>query len=395
MPDAAKPRLLMTASTFPRWVGDTEPRFVLDLAKALLPWFEVTVLAPACPDAAPIETLEGVKVLRYRYFPFRKFETLCYPGAIIPRIKEKKVRALLVPFLVLALWAKLLRIRGQYDVVHAHWFIPQGIVQSVFKSPPFVVTGHGGDVTGLNTGLMRRLKACVLARAAGVTTVSHHLAGVLDGIRPGTPVEIVPMGCDTARFGAAHRVENYFEQNGRKVILFVGRLAEKKGVTYLIEAMRQVENALLVIAGDGPLRQSLAEQAVPLGDKIRFLGSKTHDELVAVYASADVFAAPSVEAKNGDIEGFGLVFLEAMASGLPVVASRSGGIPDVVKDGVNGLLVEPANAVDLAEKLNAVLQSPPLAETLRRGGSQTAAEYDYKVIGAHYAEILQKAMSGE
>lgn len=388
-----KPKLLMTASTFPRWAGDTEPRFVLDLAKSLLPYFEVTVLAPDCPGAAKKEELEGVKVLRYGYFPVRKWETLCYPGAIVPRIKEKKIRALLVPFLVVSLWAKLLCIRKNYDVIHAHWFIPQGIVQSCFAKPPFIVTGHGGDVTGLNGRLMRKLKRRVLAKTAAVTTVSRHLAGVLDEIRPGTPVDVIPMGCDTALFGPTNRIENYFGQGDKKVVLFVGRLAEVKGVTYLIEAMRNVGNAMLVIVGDGPLRTELERQALPLRDKVRFWGGKTHDELVTIYASADLFAAPSVQARDGGVEGFGLVFLEAMASGLPVVASRSGGIPDVVRDGENGLLAEPGNPADLAEKMNRVLRSDALAQTLRTGGMATAQSYDYAVIGQRYANVLKRVVT--
>lgn len=379
----------MTASTFPRWEGDTEPRFVLDLAKSLLPYFDVTVLAPDCPGAAKRETLEGVHVIRYGYFPIRSWETLCYPGAIVPRIKEKKIRALLVPFLVLSLWAKLLCIRKDYDVIHAHWFIPQGIVQSCFKNPPFIVTGHGGDVTGMNKGIMRKLKARVLKRAAGVTAVSNHLADVLHGIDPDKKIEILPMGCDTSKFGPEHRVENFFGQGDKKVILFVGRLAEKKGVTYLIEAMKQVENAILIIAGDGPLREQLMEQARPLGEKVRFIGSKTHEELEAVYASADVFAAPSVQAKNGDIEGYGLVFLEAMASGLPVVASRSGGIPDLVHDGENGLLTEPGDPDDLAKALNRLLQDEALREVLSQNGYATAKDHDYSAVGERYAKLLK------
>lgn len=388
-----KPKLLMTASTFPRWEGDTEPRFVLDLAKSLLPYFDVTVLAPDCPDAAKREDLEGVHVIRYGYFPIRSWETLCYPGAIVPRIKEKKVRALLVPFLVLSLWAKLLCIRKNYDVIHAHWFIPQGIVQSCFNNPPFIVTGHGGDVTGMNKGIMRKLKARVLKRAAGVTAVSNHLADVLHEIDPDKKIEILPMGCDTSKFGPEHRVENYFQQGDKKVVLFVGRLAEKKGVTYLIEAMKQVEDAILIIAGDGPLHEQLVEQAKPLGDQVRFIGSKTHQELATVYASADVFAAPSVQAKNGDIEGYGLVFLEAMSSSLPVVASRSGGIPDLVHDGENGLLAEPGNPDDLAKALNRMLKDESLRKTLAAHGFDTAKEHDYSMVGKRYAELLNKIIT--
>ena len=152
-----KSKLLVTASTFPRWEGDTEPRFVLDLAKALGKYYDVTVLAPAAIGAKDKEILEGVEVIRYHYFPVHKWETLCYPGAIVPRIKEKKVRGLLVPFLIVSLWWKLFRLLPQYDIVHAHWLLPQGIVQSFFNKP-YLVTGHGGDVTSLNKGIIKKVE---------------------------------------------------------------------------------------------------------------------------------------------------------------------------------------------------------------------------------------------
>lgn len=387
-----KPKLLMTASTFPRWEGDTEPRFVLDLAKSLLPYFDVTVLAPDCPGAAKRETLEGVHVIRYGYFPIRSWETLCYPGAIVPRIKEKKIRALLVPFLVLSLWAKLLCIRKDYDVIHAHWFIPQGIVQSCFKNPPFIVTGHGGDVTGMNKGIMRKLKARVLKRAAGVTAVSSHLADVLHDIDPNVKIDILPMGCDTSKFGPEHRVENYFGQGDKKVVLFVGRLAEKKGVTYLIEAMKQVNDALLIVAGDGPLHEQLVEQAKPLGDKVRFIGSKTHMELLQIYASADVFVVPSIQAQNGDMEGTPTVIVEAMASGVPVIGSRSGGIPAVVCDGQNGLIVEPGDVQGLSKAISKMLMDDGCRLLFIENGLRTAQQRDYAILGQKYAEQLLQSI---
>ena len=87
------------------------------------------------------------------------------------------------------------------------------------------------------------------------------------------------------------------------------------------------------------------------GKKIVFLGAKTHEELKKIYASADLFVMPSITAKDGDKEGFGLVILEAFASGLPIVASRSGGITDIVKDGVNGFLVEEKDVSGMAEQI--------------------------------------------
>ena len=382
-----KKKLLVTASTFPRWEGDTEPRFVYDLSRAMLNQFDITVLVPAAPGAQDHEEMGGLHVERYHYFPVHRWETLCYPGAIVPRIKEKKLRALLVPFLFAALWWNIFKRRKQFDVVHAHWLIPQGIVQSFFKMP-YLVTGHGGDVTSLNQGVLKALKRRCLQRAGAVTTVSQQLKQVIEEICPGKAVEIMPMGCDTREFSPSYRKENFFGQNGKPVVLFVGRLAEKKGVTYLIEAMKQVD-AMLVIVGDGPLREQLEEQAKPLGDKVQFLGAKTHDQLAEIYASADVFAAPSVQAKDGDVEGFGLVFLEAMASGLPVVASRSGGIPYLVHDGENGLLVEPGNVEELAGAIRKMINMEDLRNVVCANGMERIQNFTYTSVGKKYIKLLE------
>lgn len=382
-----KKRLLITGSTFPRWAGDTEPRFVLDLAKALQKYAEVTVLVPAATGAAAEECLEGVHVVRYHYFPFHSLETLCYPGAIVPRIKQKKARALLVPWLFGALYFKVRKMERAYDVVLANWLIPQGIVQA-FAGKRYYVIGHGGDVTALNKGIFKRLKRCCLKRAAGVAAVSQPLMQHMQQLYVHPRSAVISMGCDTKLFGPQYRRENFFGQDGEKVILFVGRLAEKKGVRFLLEAMHSVSGARLVVVGDGPLRSELAALAQPLGERVRFAGAKTHEELKDIYASADVFAMPSITAKDGDQEGFGLVMLEAFASGLPVVASDSGGIRDLVRDGYNGFLVPEKAPCILAERLNRLVQNNAQRAQLGKNAMETAKQYDYEVIGEKYAKFM-------
>lgn len=386
-----KKRLLITGSTFPRYEGDTEPRFVLDLAKNMKQYAEVTVLVPAAPGATDREVLEGVNVVRYHYFPIHSLETLCYPGAIVPRIREKKVRVLLVPWLFAALYMNLFKMRKEYDIVQANWLIPQGIVQSFLKKK-YIVTGHGGDVTSLNKGIIRKLKKRCLKKAYGVTAVSEPLMGVLNELYENPNQAVISMGCDTKLFGRQYRQENYFGQDGRNVILFVGRLAEKKGVCYAIEAMRHIDHAMLVIAGDGPLRRQLEKQAESVcketGKTILFTGAKTHEQLKVLYASADIFVMPSITAKDGDKEGFGLVMLEAFASGLPIVASRSGGIVDLVKDGVNGYLVEEKDVQGLADRINIVLKDKNIYNKMQSEAQKTASQYDYHIIAGKYAEFM-------
>lgn len=385
-----KPKVLMTASTFPRYEEDTEPRFVLDLAKALSAEFDVTVLAPSFPGAKLHDNMEGVWVERYRYLPSNSFETLCYPGAIVPRIREKKVRIFQVPFLIFSLWLYLLKHHKEYDLIHAHWLIPQGIVQSFFATK-YIVTGHGGDVTSLNTGIFKYLKNRCLSKAGAVSVVSEKLKTDVLKICKSKEVHVISMGCDTSTFGSEYRVCNYFGQQERKVVLFVGRLAEKKGVTYLLEAMKGV-NALLVVAGNGPCEEDLKKQARDEVLDVLFLGAKTHDELKTIYASADVFVMPSVTAHDGDQEGFGLVMLEAMASGIPVVAFDSGGISQLITHDVNGLLCGEKDVKTLAENINKVLADTELRNRLVQNGNKTVQEYDYREIAKKYAAIYREVM---
>ena len=379
-------KLLVTASTFHRWEGDTEPRFVLDLASHMTDRFQVTVLVPAAPGAKDREILEGVEVIRYHYFPVHRWETLCYPGAIVPRIKEKKIRILLVPFLFISLVYNIWKILPNFDIVHAHWLIPQGIVQSIFKKP-YIVTGHGGDVTSLNKGIFRKLKIRCLKKANRVTVVSAHLKSKVQQLVPEINPDVISMGVDISKFGKQYYVPNYFGRGDKKVVLFVGRLAEKKGVTYLIEAMKSID-ALLVIVGDGPLRGDLEKQALSIRNKVIFLGAKTHEDLKAIYASADVFVIPSVTTKDGDQEGFGLVMLEAMASGLPVIASNSGGITQLIINEVNGLLCEEKCVKELVNGIKRILEDDELYCEIINNTGNMIEKYDYRIIAQKYIEIM-------
>ena len=388
---ANKKKVLMTTSTFPRWEKDTEPRFILDLAKAMNQLYDVTVLAPATAGAKDSEILEGVNVIRYHYLPVKRWETLCCPGSIIPRIKEKKARALEVPFLFFSLFLQLFIKRKQYDIIHAHWIIPQGIVQS-FVGGRYIITGHGSDVTTLNRGLFKLLKQRCLDRAAHITVVSERLKQIIitQYHTSEDKISVVSMGSNLSLFSQKQRNNTVFHHKEEKIILFVGRFEEVKGLPYLIDAMEYV-NASLYIVGSGPDESSLRIQANRFPDRITFLGSKSHEELSKIYSSADVCVVPSICDRNGKEEGFGLVILEAMASGVPIVASRSGGIVDIVRDGVNGLLAEPKNSKDLAEKINQILINPALAEQLKEEAYRTVGDYSYEKIAERFSRVYEIA----
>lgn len=407
-----KPKILVTTSTLPRFAGDPQPRFVLDLAKGLQKHFDVTVLAPADPKAALEENLEGVHVVRYRYAPARSMELLAYPGAILPRLESNPANWTLVPLLLAGLYRATRRLlnSGDFACVHCHWLLPQGAVQAMLfrrpSDPPFVVTSHGADAFALNQGIFRRLKRFVIRHAAALTVVSEAIRQLIvgsDGLGlSDRDIEVIPMGVDLQRFSPRFRDEGWTARYGltRPVILFVGRLDEKKGVTYLLQAMAmeplQSTSASLAIVGDGPLRQALDSEAQSLGiaHRVRFFGAMDHQELPTVYASADVFCAPSVVAQSGDREAVGIVLFEAAASALPSVATRVGGIPEVVRDGETGILVAEKDPASLALALHAFVINDERRVAYGKNALKHVRRFDWEIVSEMYSRVIRRAIAG-
>lgn len=390
-----KKKLLVTASTFPRWEGDTEPRFILDYAVAMNRFYDVTVLVPAALGAKDNEVINGVKIRRYHYFPIHQWETLCYPGAIVPRIKEKKIRAFLVPFLLLSLWFHLLILLPKYDMVHAHWLIPQGILQSFFKKP-YIITGHGGDISSFNKSIIKTLKRKCMKNAKAVVVVSKYKEQELKSNFPDVECELISMGVNIDFFEKERNYkENYFGQENKKVVLYVGRLAEIKGVEYLIHALKDNKEVLLVIVGDGPLRKKLEDETRNICCDVKFLGSKSHEELKTIYASADVLVVPSISDNKGAQEGLPTVILEAFAAKLPVVATNTGGISDIVVSEKTGILISQKNEGDIKNAVEKLLTKVEFRKTVVDNAYEKVKEYDYSTIADKYSKLIKDVMEYE
>ena len=402
-------KILVTTTTLPRFSGDPEPRFVLDLSKELQKSFDVTILAPADPRGALRDRLDDIDVVRYRYAFWRSLEVLAYPGAILPRLKETPVYWGLVPLLVAGLYRavrSLLR-ENRYDCVHCHWLLPQGIVQAFVSEktgPPFIVTSHGADAFALDHPLMRPLKRYVLGRAAAVTVVSQAIREKILTQGPvhlkDKDIHVIPMGVDLGRFTLENRDPDWAVRLdlSRPVILFVGRLSEKKGLTYLLHAMSREPlrstTASLAIIGDGPLRTVLAGEAesLGLGARVRFLGPMDHRELPVAYASADIFAAPSIVAEGGDREGLPTVLCEAAASGLPAIATRISGIPEVVRDGETGILVDEKSPDALGAALTRLVNSSSERTRMGQAARFHIQGFDWTRLGERYRALIAEVV---
>jgi len=285
--------------------------------------------------------------------------------------------------------------------VHAHWILPSGLIgvfcKRVFRIP-LVVTAHAGDVFPLKNTLLRSIGGFVLNNSDAVTANSRAtkeaILEVNDKIK--NKLDVIPMGVDIERFSSktdGSGIRSKFSAHG-KVVLFLGRLVEKKGVGYLIEAMPDVvknfAEAKLLICGDGPLRDELEKQVSEVGisENVVFVGAVSNKETPSYYAACDVFVLPSIVGSKGDTEGLGVVLLEAMASGKPVIASNVGGIIDVIKDGETGLLVEQKNPKKLAEAINIILQNEKLAsEITGKSEQRIKSEFSWEIIARKFKNI--------
>ena len=343
-----------------------------------------------------------MNIRRFRY-SLGGFETLAGEQAILPTLRRNRLNYLLVPFFLLSEFIATLYLvkRKQIDSIHAHWLLPQGLIAALVNlitGVPFLVTAHGADVYGLRGGLPAALKRFILKRASQVTAVSRDLAARIDDLVPGLPVVVIPMGVDATVFRP-----DLFNQAIRQrhnivgeLLLFVGRLSEKKGVRYLLEAMTKVVERLpdvkLMVIGKGELEGDLRclVNQLELSDKVIFMGAIPNHELPVYYATADLFAGPSITTACGDTEGFGLTFVEAGLSGCMVIGTRTGGIGDIIEDGKTGFLVEEKESDALSETIIMVLTSyAQKSEFCLNARQRLKSSFDWHIIAGKYGALLE------
>jgi len=263
-----------------------------------------------------------------------------------------------------ALWVERLQ-TFKPSLIHVHFgpdALFMGIPLAKALGIPLVVTFHGFDIT-INDPQSRyqRERGRLFEHASRVIAVSDFIAEQL--VKQGCPIEKIVrhyIGIDLQKFKP---IEGYFE---RKDVVFVGRLTEKKGCRYLIDAMLKIAtesktNHHLHIIGDGTLKAELELQARPLGDRVVFHGRQDPDFVRTMMGRAAVFCAPSVTSRSGDAEGLGMVNLEAMAMRTPVVSTFHTAIPEAVIHEETGILVREADSGALAAALNRCLEQRDFA----------------------------------
>jgi len=297
--------------------------------------------------------------------------------------------------------------REKFDIVHAHHaFTPTSLMSIKFARKlgiPTVLTNHSIFLANSSDHLWTPMSYFLfpfrhyINEAEKIIAVSKAAADFIEHFSRREKIVVIPNGVDVHRFTfVKSTVANGlpFSILKKPTILYVGRLVYRKGIHVLLRSMPYILEAIpdtqLLIAGSGYMESfiRLLTKSLNLEDHIRLLGFVPEDELPSLYNLSDLFILPSIYA-----ESFGITLLEAMASGTPIVASAIGGIPEVVENGVNGILFKKGDELDLANAVIRVLDDPALANELAINARKKVEEqYSWPVVVKAIEGVYENVM---
>ncbi|MEN9935830.1 MAG: hypothetical protein RLZZ387_2409 [Chloroflexota bacterium] len=419
--------ILMLTSSYPKYPGETTAPFIEEIAAGLVRrGHAVTVVAPYHPQVRREPVERGVHLRFYRYAPHPALNVYGYAESLRADVGLKGAALAAAPLAAGASLIELLRCTGAGAgrhpdaagmprsapaplLIHAHWVLPNGVpaaLAAALRGLPLVVSLHGSDVFMAAKAWPLSLAAAAVFRAAGaVTACSGDLRA--RALRLGAradDTEVIPYGVDVGSFrpdeaaAALARGELGVPQ-GAPLVLAMGRLVYKKGFTYLLEAFPQIlarhPDARLAIVGYGDLREELGRRAEALGiaEHVLFPGQLERERAARAIGAADVYVVPSVLDQAGNIDGLPNTLLEGMSAARPIVASRVAGIPDVIDDGVHGLLAPAADAAGLAGAITRLLDDRGFARRLgERARRRVLEELTWDAAAERFERTYERAL---
>lgn len=383
-------KVLYVVTAYPRSETDViTPWLVQTISRLREQGFDVTVFTSSYRGLGN-QTIFGTPVVRFRYFP-KRWEDLTHDETAIDRVKRGlRYKFMALCYLIAGSIAvfRLCR-RERFNVIHVHWPLPHylfGRVARLACRAPVVISFHGAELMVVRRGLklLRPFLRWAIAGADAVTANSTHTVRAIQDI-VNRPVRIIPYGT-TAGEAAAPAAPT---GNAVKQLLFVGRLVERKGVPFLIEATSLLLKELPVhlnVVGTGPEEPALRAlvAARDLEEHVTFHGFVSAPDLESLYRRCDVFVLPAITDSKGDTEGLGVVIIDAMSLRKPVVASGIGGIVDLIINEQTGLSVPPADAPALAQALRRVLTDEALGRRLGDAG------YEHVQLNYSWPAIIER-----
>ena len=384
--------LMLTWEYPPRIVGGIA-RVVNDLSKRLIKdGHDVTVVTYREGNAPYFEDDKGVKVYRIDNF-------MINPNNFIDWIMQMN-------FNMIAKANEIIAKEGAFDVIHAHDWLVAYAAKTLKNSYdiPIVSTIHATE-SGRNSGIHDETQRYIndtewmlTYESTEVIVNSNYMKRELQSLfgLPFEKINVIPNGININMFNGVEKDYDFrrkYALDNEKIILFMGRLVYEKGVQHLISAMPKIlagyHDAKLVIAGKGGMLDELRAQVNSLGisNKVYFTGYMDSKQVCKMYKCADVSVFPST------YEPFGIVALEAMLSGTPVVVSDIGGLNEIVEHGVDGMKSYAGNPNSLADSILALLYNPQLADSVvKKAKAKVKNEFNWAKIAQDTHFIYQKAI---
>jgi len=315
-------------------------------------------------------------------------------GFYIHRIRLLNVQFVGISFFWLKRFLVLIKIKP--DIIHCQDLNNglAGFLAGKFLRRPYVIWGQGTDVY-MPQPLLKSLSKFLVNDADAIIALTEDMKSRLQKFAHRN-IYVIPNGIDLKKFENLSRdnIQHTLQtKKGEQFLIFVGRLRPEKGMQYLIEAMRLIRNkrssVRLIIVGEGPEEYGLKRlvEQLNLEHCVTFMGNVPNEKVPKYMAIADVFILPSLS------EGLPIALLEAMAAGLPIIATRVGGIPCVLEDGKNGLLVNPGSSSDLAEKILMLMRSPELMKKMSEANREKSRSYSWENIVSQLEKLLNEVVA--
>ena len=298
-------------------------------------------------------------------------------------------------------WRKIRQIFRQSDLIHALDGFPYGFIATFLsfglKRKKIITLVGSGSIKPLYNFWQFFLVKWAYKKADKLTAISSYTAQEVKKMIPDLEIEVINLGINLDRF-LFQKADQEIAKSGR-YILSVGRLKPRKGYLESIKVFSEVNKHfpdlkyVIVGSGDGKYFQKMLESIknLNLTDKVIFKKNISDDDLVSLYQGAELFILLS-QNDNYDIEGFGLVFLEAAAFGLPVISSKNCGAQDAILDKENGFLVDPKNLREAAESILLILNNQSLRERFSEKSKKFAKQMSWQKVVVKYADIYRSLL---
>ncbi len=401
-------RIAILTSSYPRFNGDTAAPFVKSIAEALASQGNsIEVIAPFDPEVRKYVS-DRVIVHWFKYFPLKSTLVMGHGRALQSDVRLQPLAYIMLPFYLFGAFCKLWQVTGQQktDVIHVHWVLPNGPVAAIvagLRGIPFIISLHGSDIyIARKKRYFGMVAAWVFHQATGVTACSSELKLHAEQLGARNTVHLIPWGADPNVFKPSENrqaLRAKYKWEDKVVIISLGRLVYKKGFQILIQAFSSIRakhtRVMMIIGGDGPLASELNTLAQSLGisDSIDFIGRIPWYAVPELLAAADIFVLPSVRDAYGNLDGLPTVLLEAMGCGLATIASDIGGVPLVIRDHENGLLVASGSADEISNRLELLLNDEALRKKLGNAARKSIEdELNWDMVAKQLLNILSGAL---